>query len=362
MRSVTLRFGTAFLLAAPLALTTGDEFGFRAVQGSEVTATLERRYEWVLRSITHHYRDKEVDLTSFWPSLRLTGEHGARWCDRWESVRDGQPETYRRTILSMESLIDGNWTLDSSTGNDQPARIVGKVLGAELQAQHGDDGWEFEVLSPNRVKDADCDGLAGAVGWSGVLPGAPIAEGARWYPTGEGLHELLRPLGRPRMTFESHLGVYPRGYALLGRVLDPAEMLEFSDELVAVQYKGSEEGVAQLDVSLMCGEWVDLADRALRQSKDHGIYERTSALLECATIEIDLEGDGLLLWSTDESRPISVELQGEIEVELTLEIGGWRDASWVLEFEGEFSQNLSFSYSQAETAGRRDPTSTGGGR
>ncbi len=356
MRSTTSCLGLALLTVVLQATETGDELEFRATRDAVLCAALERTYEWTLNSISlelgdneFQLGDNEFDLSPYVPTLRLRGEREARWCDRWERVQDGQPLTYQRTIEALGGLCEWEWVCDMAEGAQfGRARMTSALVDADLRARRGDEGWSFAVLAPRWLEEADYEGLAGAVGWCGVLPGAPVSAGTRWYVAGADMHELLRPLGRPRMELDSCDGEYPELFALLCRTLDPGALLEFGDDRVTVRYLSTADGVAELELALNSHERLELAERAREDARALEIDEETRSCLDRATLDIDLKGAGRLRWSTDESRPVSAELRGTIQAELLLLIDDPWDMRIRIGFDGEFHETLSFTHSAPE--------------
>lgn len=346
--------------ASSSASITGEELQFRAIRDAELSATLERSYEWTLRTITLYWRDKVDDLSAYHPSLRLRGEHEARWSDCWERVRDEQPTVYQRTIDVLGSQFEWEWTFGAWEAKSAGGRLTSVLVDTTLRATRDDEGWVFETLTPKWLCEDDWDGLAGAVGWCGLLPGVPVAAGTRWFLSGEKVHELLRPLGRPRMELESCDGQYPELFALLCRLLDPGELLQFGDDDQTVRYLSTVDGVAELELVLDSDERFELADRARAVARALEIDEETRGWLDRATLDVDVEGGGRLRWSTAESRPISAELEGTMQAELSLLISAPWEMEVRVELDGEFRQSLSFTHSAPEAQEPAHPGEPGG--
>ena len=338
MTTATHFLGAGLLAGAFAALTAPlDEPAFRPEVGSTLTKAFEigANFELDDFSAVVDGQDFGAMLGSFSMSVETTTSISVT--DEYAAVEDGRPTRLLRTYDTILADTMMSFSMDFG-GEEQELSSSSELEGSTVVFTWNEDEGEYDVAFADEEGDSDLlDGLREEMDLRFFLPPGEVSEDETWEVDVKELIALATPGGDLSLLpddqdmpdfedFEFFEDIF--GDDLLDQFED---LFEGSCECT---YQGSrdEEGVrvAEIAVELEIASAADLSD-LLIEILD-AITERVGADeipidVEIADLNLDLEGQGVLLWDLEAGQLHSFELTSDVVFAIDLGVSVEEDGT-----------------------------------
>jgi hypothetical protein len=178
-----------------------------------------------------------------------------------------------------------------------------------------------------------------------LLPAASVSTGDTWQIDLESLPQLLIPGGN--LSLEPQTEDLPEGMGgmsgMEGMTGNLADMLGDLEGEATAEYKGTREvdGVkcAAIQVKLAIKSAADLSDKVAEALEDQELPEGMKMELGHMDVELELEGEGTLLWDLEHGHAQSFEMAASVtttmDMGMTIDAGaGQMEMEQVMEMSG----------------------------
>ncbi len=303
------------LLSLPLFAFTwsGDDVTFEPGEGLTVSKELSFETTFYLDDLTMSVDGQEMPAEAMGGAMEegilVNATIGVT--DEYVKIAEGRALTLLRTFdeLTLEAgpeseaeNVDEFSELEDATVQFQWDEDEGEYI----TSYHGDEEGDEELLEN---LDIDMDLLA-------LLPDDEVAVDDTWEIKGEGLESIFFPGGMPGITTPDEEGAEEMA-ALFKEELEAQFEEAFDDFVIRCKYVGSREedeievgeitfdyeGQASIDLSELIQAAIDL------QAGEMGVEADV-----VATIDLEFEGEGTLLWNLAAGHVASFDMKGDITV------------------------------------------------
>jgi hypothetical protein len=319
---MTRPFRPSVLAAAPfLVLLTpaADEVSFRPANGSSAAKvfTLETKLELGDFSLDVNGQDMSGNI-------ELPGDASfgfdvtARIVDHYVKVEGGKPLELVREFRGTEF----EWFAADETGSDDEARdLDGKSVVFRWNEETSSYDVAFHEGSEGDAEDLE--GLGVDMDFRTLLPGRAVAEGDTWKVEPKGIGTALL-LGLDLERLPSFDTEGDEALEIVKAELLP-QLEELLDDFEAqCEYTGRRDvdghdcAVIKLDIA--CDGTIDLRELILRAAESEiGDEQGVTPNIDDASIAVDLQGEGELLWDLAAGHARAFELEAEIELDFSLD-------------------------------------------
>ena len=329
------------LLAAsslPVLAAPADHLVFAPEPDSSVRKTLEISMEFHLDDFVMSVGGEDVtEMMGADASRSFTGEISVGVTEKYVKSGDGRPLDLLRTFddLSLE-MSDGS----ESEEVDEFAELEGHTVRFLWSS---DDG-EYDVsFHEDEGDEGLLESLSDDMDLRLLLPGDEVSEGDTWEVQAVELFPLFFPGGLPGSSSEEdddEIG------GLIKDQLGEQFQTLVEDFVVRCTYKGS-RSADDVDVGEIVFEYdgqgsVDLVEliRSIAETRD----EAPDLDSLTATLDLDLKGEGTLLWNTGAGRVHTFEMTSEMGVSIGIAVTASFDGQEVpIELDAELSGNGQWS-------------------
>ena len=294
--------------------TPGDRLAFAPAEGTTLTKTFSNTVELTLDEMSMVMNGEEQDMSMLGMEMTMTNVSELEFTDTYTRMADGRPGQLER---SYESL--GNTTSTSQSNQMMGSTDLDIPSSSELEGETVLFTWDEEegAYVATFPEDADSDealleGLEEDTDLRGFLPSGEVAEGDTWEVDTEYLVHLMAPGG--------DLKLLPEEVDGMGGMGDPTSELGFSEMLgdiegdVYCEYKGLRDGLAVIAVEMEISSTNDLTEmiRAAMEDADMGAMG-AEIDFHGVNVDMEIEGEGTLLWSPEAGHFTSFEFSGDME-------------------------------------------------
>jgi hypothetical protein len=334
---------TALISFAP----TLDEPAFGPESGSSLTKTFVYGGDFSLDEFSAIVDGQDIAamLGSIEATLEL--ENTVTITDTYVTSADGRPTKLVRSFDTMEGVTAVELAMDFGS-EDQELESSSELEGTTVVFEWDDDEGAFDVSFEEDEGDDDLlEGLVEDMDLRVFLPAGEVSPDDSWEVDLKLLSDVAFPGGNLKLLPDDVDDEAFGDTDVLGDVFGDdygdyiSDLLEGS---CVCTYKGTtDEGLGEILVAIELGSAADLSDmlteiiETLGETVDGG----PSISIELADVNLDFEGEGVLLWNLGESRLASFELTGDVilavDIGITGDMGGEPQSA-------ELSAEMSGSY------------------
>lgn len=303
------------LLSLPLFAFTwsGDEVSFKPGEGLTVSKELSFETTFYLDDLTMSVDGQEMPPEALGGAMEegilVNATIGVT--DEYVKVAEGRALTLLRTFdeLTLEAGPESEAENVDEFAELEDSTVLFKWdedEGEYLKSYAGDEEGDEELLEN---LDIDMDLLA-------LLPDDEVAVDDTWEIKGEGLESIFFPGGMPGITTPDEEGAEEMA-ALFKEELEAQFEEAFDDFVIRCKYVGSREedevevgeiafsyeGKASIDLSEMIQAAIDL------QAGEMGVEADV-----VATVDLEFEGEGTMLWNLAAGHVAGFDMKGDITV------------------------------------------------
>lgn len=334
---------TALLALAVLAVPTSDSPRFAPEPGSATEKHFRADGEYTVEMIEQTINGRHVELPI--PAMEGSRSWHLAVIDRYVETRDGRPERLERRIDEIEGGCEFELEVLGESGR-YGVSMTSDLVGADLLVRFDPDEEEVRIEVP---EDSDLDeslleGLREDLDLRALLPEGEVAEGDRWEVPAERLVDVLQPGGDLTLQPEDLVCTNPMLMepvdVLAVSLVGSAAGLEEAEGDVTLTWRETrgKEAYVSVEFDLACE--ADFTDAILALAERGGLD--TGRDDYHASVERELSGEGTLVWSLDEDRFRSLELQVEETDVVTL---GYSVGGIALDFHVEMSVTSTIEHS-----------------
>ena len=344
---------TALLLAPALLAfqPRGTSITFHVEEGATTTKTFTNTLEMSLDDMSMLMNGSPSPMM---PEIDMTvgGKFALTVTDDYVKMRGSMPAKLVRTYDSMEQTKTTDMEMDvmgqvqtqnSSTGSES------ELEGSTVQFVWNADADEYVASFPDGDGDEKLlEDLTEDMDLRALLPAGEVEEGATWKVSAQALKHILSPGGNLKLIPDDADG----GTDMMGMNSDLGNPDDwFNDDLegeITATFAGTRETedgvrVAVIMLSIEINNAVDLTEQVQKQLEDAELPPEAEGMeIESMDIEIDLEGEGTLLWNLAKGCAHSFEMETDlgmtVDISMAISVQG-QDLSieQSLEFSGTFS-------------------------
>jgi len=334
---------TALISFAPAL----DEPAFGPEAGSSLTKTFVYGGDFSLDDFTAVVGGQDIGgmLGSFEVTLEL--ENTVTITDTYVTSADGRPTRLMRWFDAMEGVTAVAMAMDFGS-EDQELASSSELEGATVVFEWNDEEGIFDVSFEDDEGDEDLlDGLVEDMDLRIFLPAGDVSPDDTWEVDLKELGDFVFPGGNLKL-LPDEAGEEAFGDTdVFGDVFGD----DYSDYITDLlegscvcTYKGTtDEGFGEILVAIEVGSAADLSDMLTEiiETVGDAVGETPPITIDLADLNLDFEGEGVLLWNLAESRLASFELTGDlilaVDLGLTADVGGESQSA-------EISAEMSGSY------------------
>ena len=291
-----------------------DEVAFRPEAGLTLTKSFNSTVELSLDEMRMTMNGEEQDASMLGMEMTMTNVTELEFSDTYVRMADGQPGQLERVYESL-----GNTTSTSQSNQFTGSMDMDIPSSSELEGETVLFTWDAdeEAYVASYPEDADGDeelleGLEEDADLRGFLPADAVSEGDTWEIDPDYLVHLMAPGGDLKLLPEDVEGMGPMG--------DPTSELGFQEMLgdiegeVACEYKGTEDGMAVIAVTMEITSTNDLTDMIREQMAGADLPAEAGDIdFTAMDVEMAIEGEGTLLWNARAGHFASFEFSADME-------------------------------------------------
>lgn len=351
MKNSTTLVATALLAPVLLAfLPTADKVAFTAEEGLSVTRVFETKTAMTLDDMEMTMNGQpfpmeiEMDMNMNMSStIAVTDEYGASAEGRPSRLTRSFDELTQLTEISVENDMMPDGGMDNSI--DAESQLEGKTVVFTWNA----DEEAFEKAYDGEGEEDLLEGLEEDMDLRRLLPSEDVSEGDTWEIDVKVLRSVMSPGGNLALLPDDDAMGGMEGMPGMDNMSNLNSMFEDLIEGEASgEYKGTREvdgvrcGVIQVKVDVSAS--ADMSDQVADAME--GLPDEMGEMsIDNMDMEVQVEGEGTLLWDLAAGVPHSFELNGEMS--MTLDMGfsismGEQDMSMeqMLDMSGSFTTTL----------------------
>jgi len=356
MKIKPLTLSLLLFTPAMLALQPrGTKLAFAVEEGLVSKKTFTSEVQMVLDDFSMLMNGQESPMTPDM-SMENTVEFELVVSDEYVEMGDGAPAKLLRTFETLESNRSSAMEVDMMgqvQSSDSSAGAESELEGATVQFKWDEDTGEFTVSFPDDDGDEELlEGLLEDLDLRMFLPEEEVAEGDEWKVDPLALQTILAPGGDLKLVPEESDG---DDEMMMGMNSDAGNTGDWFNEDLEGEVTATLEGMREADdgtqvaviaIRFEISNAVDVTEEARKEMEEAELPpEVTSMDLQSADIEMELEGEGTLLWNVAKGCAYSCE----VEADLTLIVDAAVDIA-AGGMEMEIEQGMEFSGTMNATA------------
>jgi len=326
------------------------EISFHPEAGTTLTKSFDTTVELSLDEMRMVMNGEEQDASMFGMEMSMTNSSELEFTDTYVAVDSGRPATLHRTFESLgnttststSNQITGSMDLDVPSASELEGLTVvfaWEEDEGDFVASYPEDAEGDETLLEDLVEDTDLRGF---------LPRGAVEEGDTWTVEAAYLINLMAPGG--------DLKLIPEEMEEMPGMGDPTSELGIQDMLgeiegeVTCEYAGMREGLAAIKVTLEVSSANDLSELIAEKMADAEMpQEGMEVSFDSMDVEVEIEGEGTLLWNVEAGHFASFEFAGDMQqvMEMAMAISspmGEMDMEQTITMSG----NLNFVFEASE--------------
>lgn len=324
-----------------------DQPAFSPAEGARLTKTFVVGGDFSLDEFSAIVDGQDIGAMLGSMEMSLEVQNTVTVTDTYVSSDGGRPEKLERTFDSLEGLTTVALTTDFG-GEDQDMSSESELEGITVVFTWNDEEGEYEVEIEGEDDDEELlDGLVEDMDLRVFLPPGEVSVDDTWDVDLELLGDVAFPGG--------NLKILPEDLDEGGEDMDVFDEIfgedfgEYLSELLegtcVCTYKGvsEEEGLAEINVAIEIGSAADLTDMLTQilESVADEVGEEIPFSIELADLNLDFEGEGVLMWDLENGRISSFELNADMIVAADLGVSGDMDGA---SQSAELSMEMSGTY------------------
>jgi len=324
-----------------------DEPAFGPEAGSSLTKTFVYGGDFSLDDFSALVDGQDIAalLGSFEVTIEL--ENTVTVTDTYVTSEDGRPAKLVRSFDSLEGVTAVEMAMDFGS-EDQELQSSSELEGTTVVFEWNDEQEAFDVSFEDDEGDDDLlAGLVEDMDLRALLPPGEVSADDSWEVDLQALADIAFPGGDLKLLPE---GVDDEAFGdtdVIEEVFGDDYDEYISDLFEGTStctYKGTtDEGFGEIQVAIELGSAADLSDMLaeILETVGEAVDEAPSISIEQADLNLDFEGEGVLLWDLAQGRLASFELTGDlilaIDIGVTVEMGADSQSA-------ELSAEMSGSY------------------
>lgn len=283
--------------AAVLAFSAPDELRFAVDEGTTITKTFVTELRATLEDFSVSI-DGEVRDDIPEPEFSLDDTTRVVLTDEYRAVDGGRVRTLVRTFDELNDSTTRSRVDPAGQESDETSEGESALEGLDVEFEWNEDAEEYEAsFVEDDAGDGDLlEGLVAGVDFREFLPDGDVEEGETWEVDATAFEAIINPSGEVKIRSEDEE--------------DNSELQEQMRDNVSgtieATYVGREDGVATIELV------IEVETSAIDDSPG-GAPEGVEATQELA---ISYECEGELLWDVERGVAKSLELSGEVEIEI----------------------------------------------
>jgi hypothetical protein len=313
---LSLLRGSPVLLAALLgAMPAGDKLSFHPENGLSLKRNFSSKQEITLDDMSMSMNGQPTPMPME-IDMNMNMSQTLEVVDVYKAVKDGRVEKLVRSFDTIES--NGDFNLEGGVPEPQEKKISAKTELQGKKVQFAREAGENEFKKSYTDSDGDeklLEGLEEDMDLRGLLPEKEVSDGDTWKVELDTIKRILMPGGQ--------LGLKPEKDGsdsdMMGGMDDVGDISQMLDELegdATAEYKGSSEAdgvkVGKVHLRFKIKSSKDMSDKvreAMAKAPDRGFEMEVDHM----DVEVELEGEGDLLWNLAGGYAHSFEMSGKLK-------------------------------------------------
>ena len=334
MNISTRPLGLAFLAAALVAFTQPlDQPAFAPAEGASVTKTFVVGGDFSLDEFSAIVDGQDLGAMLGSMEMNIEVENTITVTDTYVSSNGGRPEKLKRSFDSLEGLTTVSMQTDFG-GEDQDMSSESDLEGLTVVFTWDDEEEAYDVALEGEDDDEELlEGLVEDMDLRVFLPPGEVAVDDTWEVDLKLLDDVAFPGGDLKILPEDAEEEGPESEIfdeIFGEDFD-----EYLEDLLegscVCTYKGisEEEGLAEIHVAIEIGSAADLTEMLTQiiEGLADEFGEEVPVTIELADLNLDFEGEGVLMWDLEQGRMASFELNADMIVAADLGFTGEMDGN-----------------------------------
>jgi hypothetical protein len=341
-------------VATLLVIGPTDDVLFKPAEGLSLKRTFESKNEMVLDDMTITMSGQPFPSPEMEMTMRMNGTIVV--ADAFESVKEGKPVLMKRRFDTIKSTAAVNMESPMMPqGIDTTIDSLSELEGKTVVFKWNADEQAFDKSFPDDGGDAKLlEGLEQDMDFTALLPTASVSTGDTWKLELESLPRLLVPGGN--LSLEPEIEDLPEGLGGMGGMEgmtgNLADMLGDLEGEATAEYKGTRDadGVkcAVIQVKLAIKSAADLSDKVAEALEDQELPEGMKMELGHMDVEMELEGEGTLLWDLEHGHAHSFDMAATVtstmDMGMSIDAGaGQMEMEQVMEMSGSMDVKVTVS-------------------
>ena len=324
-------FAAGLVGAAFSSLGTGDELAFGPTDGASVQKRFEIEADFELDDMSAMVDGQDLGAML---ALTLSMETVTTVAvsDEYVAVANGRPTQLRRTFDTIGSEM--SLSLGMAFGDEnQDMTSESELEGATVVFRWDEDEGAYAVEFDDMEGDQDLlDGLEEEMDLRFLLPGEEVAEEDTWEVDVKELLAIASPGGNLSLIPED-IGGEEFGdfddFEVFDELFEDgfADMLDdFIEGTCVCTYAGTRDvdgtRVGEIRIAVEVTASADLADliEDIMEAVSEQLGEEIPVVIEMADLNLDLVGEGVLLWNLAAGRVHSLDMTSEAQIAMDLGI------------------------------------------
>jgi hypothetical protein len=324
----------AFSGPRPSWLAPGEQLAFKPEAGSSLQKRFLSAMDFALDEMSMVVDGQDVG--GMLGALEISGQQETKIevTDVYDALGEGRPTKLARTFDGLGGIFNMSMSADMG-GGEQEMKSTSQLEGETVVFTWNEEKGEYDVAFRDGEGDAELlADLKEDMDLRVFLPASEVAEEESWQVDLKELQALAMPGGDLRILPEDaeldaeQMEMFEEMFSGFGQ--DFADLLE--GECNCTFRSVREEGdsrLAEIAIQIEIASTVDLTEllEEVIQKASEFAGEMPDLSIDTADLNLDYEGEGVLLWDLEAGHMYSLEINGDAEMAL--------DFSISLEVEGE---------------------------
>lgn len=322
MKTKILTF--AALLTVPAALAfqpRATSISFTVAEGATKNKSFTNNLEMSLDDMSMLMNGNESPMMPD-ISLQVSAGFELQVTDEYVKMREGAPATLSRTYESMDQTRNSEMEMDimgQVTSQDSSAGSESELEGSTVHFKWNSDEGDYKPSFPDDEGEAELlEGLTEDLDFRSLLPDDEVSEGDEWKVEPIALRDILLPGGDLKLIPEES----DDEADMMGMNSDVGSANDwFTDDLegeVLATFAGMRETeggtkVAAITFTFEITNAVDLTESMQEGMDDADLPPEVGEMeLNSVDLELELEGEGTLLWDISAGCAHSFEMESDL--------------------------------------------------
>jgi hypothetical protein len=339
------------VLASPLAETT---ISFTVSEGATNTKTYKGTVELTLDSLDMTMNGQAPPMMPEM-DMSVTSNTEIVVSDEYLAMRESAPGKLKRSFDTLSAHTDMHMEIDmmgTTNSTDTPMESASELEAKAVVFAWNEEEGEYQAAFPEEGGDDELlEGLEEDMDLREFLPAGPVEEGAEWSIPPSAIARILAPGGNLKLVPEEMDMDSPMGMnSNMGSMSD--WFTESIQGEVTAKYAGTrdtEDGVkvAVIEVRVEVSNAVDLTEMVEAAMEDVELPPEAGDMdIDHLDLELDLTGEGTILWNLAAGRFQSMDLSGDLSMMMNIGMaisaqGMDMDIEQTIEMSGTVNQSAS---------------------